>query len=331
MKGNLTTISRSTGIFAAGLSLAVVSSGWWSWHEAEEAQRAERRLGMRMTQWRGVVASEPTPTAEVAGALASQVEEARKVVRSWHARLGGTAPDPVYAHPVPEQRADAFFALAQFVEEQRTKAQRAAVEIRDHETFSFSAHRNSGPADEHLGLVHRQVVVVGRLLDALWKVRPVELIQVQRENPQQKNPLANAARTGSREGSPEDWMSWPDTRDLGEEGMVDSLAFQIGFVGRTATLRGYLAELSEESVPLVVRSVQVASLGADGRARRGRRTLDDLFRDEGEPGSSGHDQSDATVPIIPSNNAEFTVVVEYLDFVGPRQRLRGFVPEEISP
>tara|TARA_B110000305_G_scaffold240733_1_gene312268 strand:+ start:2142 stop:3134 length:993 start_codon:yes stop_codon:yes gene_type:complete len=303
------------------------SAVWWGQQQAATSTKLERQLRARLAQWRALSGSQPAPVSAVAEALAVQVAKARRTVNSLRQLLGASGKDPVRQTTPPEQRADAFFAIARFMEEQRSAASRTGVPVPETETFSFSAHRNSGPADEHIALVHRQTLVVTRLLNLLWQTRPVSLIAVQRENPSAKVDTGNKAITVSREGRPEDWFEWPSSRSLARDGIVDTLAFRIGFVGRTATLRGFLAGISAADVPLVVREVSVQPLGSNGQAPGGRRTLEDLFRDEPEPGEAAGESSN-TVSIIPANDAEFSVTIEYLDLVGPMLARAAELEEE---
>ena len=312
----LAKIPRAT--VAAVVLVLVLAAGaiWWSQQQAERASRAERQLRMRTTQWRALAGSQPAPVAAVAEAIATEVAKTERRLKALRQQLGVSDQDPVRGAEVPEARADAFFTIARFVEEQRAAAQRAGVNVPGTETFSFSAHRNSGPAVAHIGVVHRQTLIAQYLLNALWQVHPVSLTGVQRENPATKIESTVGESDAIREGRPEDWFVWPEIRSLARDGIVDTLALRVGFVGRTATLRAFMAAIAQSDAPLVVREVAVQPLGADGRASGGRRTLEDLFRDDSVPGK-GKSDSETTVPIIAANDAEFTVTVEYLDFTGP--------------
>lgn len=317
---------------AAVIMVMIMAGGavWWSQQQAERASQAERQLRMQTTQWHALAGSQPAPVAAVAEAMASEVARTERRVQSLRQQLGVSGKDPVRGAEVPGARADAFFTIARFMEEQRTAAQRAGVNVPGSETFSFSAHRNSGPADEHIGVVHRQTLIVQHLLNALWRVRPLNLTGVQRENPATKIESAADATNANREGRPGDWFVWPRERSLARDGIVDTLALRVGFVGRTATLRAFMGAIARSDAPLVVREVSVQPLGADGRASGGRRTLEDLFRDDSVPGE-GENVSATTVPIIAANDAEFTVTLEYLDFTGPALARADVRAEEGTP
>lgn len=304
-------IDRATAI-AVGLVVALMAGGvWWSLQKSGEAGTAERRLRMQLTQWRALAASDPAPVAAVAAELSRRVEAKEEIVQDLQRQLGAGRGNPVVQAELPASRADAFFAIAQFVERQQAAAVEAEVTLIENEAFGFSAHRNSGPADEFRGWVHRQMVVLDGVLSTLWTCRPSELLSVQREDPAQRYPDIATAR--SREGSPTDWMVWPESRSLRHAGVVDTMALRIRWVGQTSTLRAWFAQLGELDMPLVVRDVAVEPLES-GRPRGGRRSLADLFRDEGEPLIEGESGAGGPVPLIEDNAAVFTVTLEYLDF-----------------
>ncbi|GAB5559558.1 MAG: hypothetical protein SynsKO_12050 [Synoicihabitans sp.] len=318
MNIDLGKLPRSTVLGAVAFIAICSLVAWWSWQQAGQAERADRTLRMREMQWKGLQSSEPAPDAQVADRLEKQLAVAKAAVEELRAQLGAGNSDPIRNDDPPEQRADAFFVLAQFMERQQLAAQNAGVELADEEAFAFSAHRNSGPPDEHIALVHRQMLVVDELLNALWRANPVSLTQVWREDPTTKIPAADVTGVSSRSGRGSDWFEWSPQRSLASKGNMDTLAIRVGFVGRTTTLRRFLALLAESPAPLVVREIGVQPLGTNGQAAGRRRSLEDLFRDE-SPENSGAENASNTVPIIPANDAEFIVTVEYLDFVGPAE------------
>ncbi len=292
------------------LALLAVGAAWWSWSAHTRAEQAARRLRTVERTWRALSLSEPLPTAAVAEAWRDEREDLTASLAAARRALGAGRRDPVAQAEVPAARAEAFFALAQFVEAQRANAATAGVGVPPGTAFGFSAYANSGPDDAAIGLVHRQHQVVKALLETLWHNGARELTRVQREWPAGK--LA-AGSAGRREGRPEDYLEWPAARSLARAGLVDTLAVRVGFIGKTDDLRRYLNALAELPMPLVVRAVEVEPLGADGAARGGMRTLADLFRDESaEPVDA--EAEEGAVPIIGANDAEFLVTVEYLDF-----------------
>ncbi len=308
------SLSRNS-VIAIVLVAALAGGGvWWSWTQVREAGKAERRLRMQQAHWRALAASDPVPVVAVAAELSRRVETAETIVAELRQQLGVTRNDAVARDTVPPSRADAYFALAQFMERQARTARQAEVGLPDNPAFGFSAHRNSGPADEHRTFVHRQMLVLDQLLTALWTTQPEELVRVQRENPWiQIPPTAGLSRRA--EGDPADWLGWPESRSLRSSGIVDTLALRIGWIGRTATLRAWLRQLRDLAVPVVVREVTVEPVEA-WQAGGGRRSLADLFRDESETDLRGEESLGGAVPLIADNTALFWVTVEYLDLTG---------------
>ncbi len=305
--------ARVAGVLIFG---AVCAAGWWSWSAHGRAEQAARRLAAAERSWRSLEASEPVPTAAVAAAWRTRRESLERHLERARSALGAGTNNAITHSPPPAQRADAFFALARFVEEQRAAAGRAGVALPKECAFGFSAYAHRGPADEELALVHRQQQVTQGLLEILWRSGARALTRMQREVPADKLRTESTTVRGSGpvEGRREDYLQLPASRSLARAGLVDTLALRIGFVGKTSTLRNYLNELTRRPLPLVVRSVEVEPLGTDGTARGGVRTLADLFPDEQAAATTDGGEEQAAVPIIGMSDAEFLVTVEYLDF-----------------
>jgi hypothetical protein len=100
-------------------------------------------------------------------------------------------------------------------------------------------------------------------------------------------------------------------------GYVDTLAFRIVFSGQTAALRGFMNALAAPEIPLVVRSVEVTTGSADAQRQTAGRTNQpppNLF--PRAPGSAMTPEAavaSGSVPIVPENDARFTVTVELFE------------------
>ena len=303
---------QSDRIAWAAFILLLGLASWFAGSAYQRATQAARRVQVAEQNWRALGLADPMPTAEGAAHWRERRESLEKQLA--HARRALGEGREKSTTPVPTQRAEAFFAIAQFVERQRALAREAGVGLPEGYALGFSAYANSGPPDEELAIVHRQVQVVDALLELLWRSGARELTRVQRELPARKLTDATPRSGTSRaEGRPEDFLPGAAERSLARDGIVDMLELRLGFIGKTATLRRYLNELPALPLPLVVRAVEVEPLGANGAARGGIRTLADLFGEELEPveGAAG---DDGVVPIIASNESEFLVTVAYLDF-----------------
>lgn len=296
-------------IVVMGLMFGAV---FWSWSQHTRADKSARALQIKQREWEAMRQTVPAPVEEVAAELDRRSKQAESALRVMRRNLGGPKVDPVRSETPPAQRADAFFAIAQFVEAQRKRAETAGVRIPEGTNFGFAEYSNSGPETELIGLVHRQRLVLERLLDSVWKAGPISLTRVQREVPQVPGGESNVAR---RSGRQNDYLDTTTLRKLRREGVVDTLTFRIGFVGKTNTLRRYLTNLDETDLALVVRGIEVEPVSGDGGSIGGVRSLADLFRDD-EGAALGDENDSAAVPIIESNESEFLVTIEYLDFEG---------------
>ena len=226
--------SSQSRIVAAVTLLCVGLALWWSWRSHENAAKAQGHLRTIERSWQVLAASDPAPTAEVAAAWERRVAALESRLQQTRRALGESRADPVRSTAAPAQRAEAFFALAQFVEAQRTQAAQAGVRLADRYEFGFSAYSNSGPVDAELPIVHRQHLVVKAMLESLWGSGARELTRVQREAADTKvRGGETSQRTSRRDGRPEDYFELSPGRELARDGFVDTLAFRVGFTGNT--------------------------------------------------------------------------------------------------
>lgn len=296
-----------------GLMLGASS---WSLDRFNRAEKSARTLLVKQREWAALTRVTPALVPDITAELEAQAGRIEAKLRTARKRLGGGSDDPIRESEVPAQRAEAFFAIAQFVEAQRGLAQAAGVSVPDGTQFGFSAYSNSGPETELIGVVHRQQRVMSQLLGALWGAKPKSVTRTLREIPAVAG--AKVGGSGTRtSGRNNDFLRPASGRSLRRAGLVDTLTFQIGFVGKTNTLRRFLQNLEGTSVALVVRGIEVEPVSGDGSTSGGVRSLADLFRDDPEVSSEIAPESEA-VPIIESNLSEFLVTVSYLDFEGAR-------------
>lgn len=300
-----------------GLLALAFTAGGWSWQQYGRAEKAEKTWRLRQNEWAGMQSANPVPIVSVATELEQQVAAVERDLGKLRSLLGGADEDPIWGETPPAQRADAFFGLAQFVEAQRGRARQAGVQIPDGTQFGFSDYANSGPATEMIGEVFRQQLVMDRLLSALWRAHPLQLVRTQRDLPRSIVTVGGPERR--RGGARDDFLDWPESRRLARAGVVDTEAFCLGFVGQTSTLRRFLRELQQMDIPVAVRQIEVEPAGSDGRTLGGARSLADLFRDE-DAGLIAIEDSEIVVPVIAANDSTFSVTIEYLDFVGPTQK-----------
>ncbi|WP_221030117.1 Amuc_1100 family pilus-like protein [Actomonas aquatica] len=308
--GKLSTEQRG---LILGTVVLVALAAWWSWSAQGRAEAAQRRLRSVERSWQVLSLSEPLPTTEVAADWAARREALQEAMADGRKRLGGKGDDPLDV-PVGLQRAEAFFTLAQFAQAQREQAAAAGVVVPEGYALGFSAYANSGPQDADLPIVLRQYRLVEALLGTVWSSGARELTRVQREVPARKREDAANDRGVRGEGRAEDYLEWPAAQSLARDGLWQTLAVRVGFVGTTETLRQVLDAVQALPLPLVVRAVEVEPLGEDGTARGGVRSLADLFRNEEGAADAGAEAT-GRVAIIRATEAEFLITVEYIEFV----------------
>jgi hypothetical protein len=227
----------------------------------------------------------------------------------------------------PLSRTDAYFDIATFVERNTELADTFGVEIEPEERFSFGAYANEGPEKDFIIPIYKQRKVADHILEALFIAKPRQILGVKRED-------WGIVDLGN--GMPE---FRPKTVDRGRsngdifvinpevtarmDGVVDTIAFQISFVGQTSSLRIFMNLMANSDLPLVVRSVEVDSLAKTdkskterGRNRRGNgRNLDPFsaFETEEGDGSGLLSLESAKIPIVKENFSHFTVTIEFLE------------------
>jgi hypothetical protein len=185
---------------------------------------------------------------------------------------------------MPAKPIDAFFELAGFIEQLRTRAGQAQVVLKPDERFGFATHTNEGPAAEQIAAVHRQRLATQYLVETLLEARPLALLAMRRERP-----VAGARDSRDRA---EDFFELERPLSLRLPGQVETGAFRLEFTGQTAALRNFLNSLASYRQPVVVRSVEVEPLAAIPTAG---------------PVAAG-----APVPLVRQSLSKFAVTVEFV-------------------
>ncbi|MBL4575189.1 MAG: Amuc_1100 family pilus-like protein [Opitutaceae bacterium] len=264
----------------------------------------------------------PSPTAEnleVARAdLQQNVSALQEMLRSLN--VDGSNTLDLFRHP-PLSRTDAYFDIATFVERNRELAEKFGVEIRPEERFSFSAYTNEGPEQEYVIPIYKQRKVADHILEALFIAKPRQILWVKREDWEIVNPGEKVSRFQPkieiRGRSGGDIFTINPEVTARMAGVVDTIAFQISFVGQTSSLRIFMNLMADSELPLVVRSVEVESLvkaKADERHGRGRRSRSrNVVLEAEEISGSLLSLESAKIPIVKENFSHFTVTIEFLE------------------
>ena len=106
-----------------------------------------------------------------------------------------------------------------------------------------------------------------------------------------------------------------------EQGVIDTLGFQVVFTGDTNSLRTFLNDLNKFDLPIVVRSVEVERPSGEETtvAPDAGDQLDAIFGIFGDTEASVEDKQAAAdqleKPVILGNTSRFTVVLEYFEVI----------------
>jgi hypothetical protein len=193
----------------------------------------------------------------LSGQHAAQVEEQ---LERWRQSIAAEL--PVDGGPdEPRDRSGAFFVLEEFRARMRARAGELGTGLRRNEEFGFASHVHEGPEDRLIGSVHRQCQLIELFLTTLFREPPIELRSVQRERPAPMTVADVAATAGTAGGAPEDFFTVDPRISARVPGLIDSIGVRLVFVGRTATLRSFLAGIGGYGLPLIVRCVEVEGAG----------------------------------------------------------------------
>jgi hypothetical protein len=206
----------------------------------------------------------------------------------WEHRQPALAPSWSSGGALPTTRAEAFFELAQFVERMREEAKTSSVKLNPQERFGFSEYSHAGPEPDDFEKVAVARDATEFLLHALFRSRPQQLLGLSRE---QVKPMKVKQSSAAA-----DLFEWPEGSSLRRNGIVDSLALRVSFVGETVSLREFINVLAAAPGMVVVRSVEV-----DPAAEK----LNEATEKESV--------AEETVSLVRKSVSRFTVVVEFVE------------------
>jgi len=277
-------------LFGAGL--------WWTLRTIDAAGSAERQLTSKRYEWRMLTEGEAAATEDTSALLQAKKTSAARQLAMLAAKWHGPETE---AKPRPPDRAAAFFELAAMIDSLRKTAEAAGVGLQADEYFGFSSHRQTGPEERLIATVHRQQMVVQRLVETLCEASPTSLLAVQRE------PL-EAERVGrTQTGVAADFFAVDSRWSLRRDPAMRAQAYRTVFTGDTRVLRSFLSRLAVLELPLSVRLVEVEPLAEPSPGMK--------------PGAGGWTPSSADVtptPVLGARHSKFTVTVEHAVLNGAR-------------
>jgi hypothetical protein len=282
-------------VFAGLATLGLVALLWGIQSAWQEARAARRKLEFMQNELKALHAVSPAPTPRVA----ELIESERKVLRAARDALQEELSQP-RADKNPANRTEAFFALTEFVEETRNRAQLRGVRIKPDERFGFTSYAQSGPETANIPEVFAQCLIVEHLLEALFAARPEELVGIQRCP---RESFGHTAQSNAHTGS-DDFFLLEKAWSAGQPGVVETTGYRLAFTGQTIALRAFLNRLADSGLPLIVRLVEVEPLPKSGQSVSVQTAHAGITL-------TGPAAGEAAVPLIERNSVTFTVVLEH--------------------
>lgn len=170
--------------------------------------------------------------------------------------------------PRPQGPTEACGMLAAMAQRLRARAAAHGVALADGESCGFATYAQAGPAATQLSAVHRQCLAVEEAVGLLIDAEPTAIVAVRREalpgEPGADGLGGGAIMAADAAGT----FRLTSGRDWRVEGVVESAAVQLQFVGHTVVLRRFLNRVTASAPLLAVRGVACES--ADNVPRRDR-------------------------------------------------------------
>ena len=302
-------VTISVVAFIAGIVFSVLSY--------LELDKASRNFIKADKSFKQLVNSSPSPTlqnVEISNENVLALQERLESIRNDLER-GKEPLDDIGGNEVVEkiknfQREFKELALSNYDENGM-----APIEIPEKFGFGFDrfSSKSSPPKDQkEINMLYQQVEILRYLLTKLYESNPKSLISIKRESAK------------INEGGIDDESFYTDSSifDINSaisarvEGAIETLAFEISFMGKTNSLRQYLNDLSEFNMPIVVRSINVNRPEVSIKINDNFNNYDqefDIFGDEVKK----IQEEQKKEPVVTDNISEFTLTLEYFRIVLP--------------
>ena len=307
--------------------LAGCALGFLAYRKADVARQAFDRDEQRLHK---LLEESPAPTdanLEVARFNLSRLQE---LVTKRLAATKAKLTDFENRNPVPASRSQMFFQLQAYrnqltIDASNLAKQNYASRISDGEdsddvldvlrlpenfSFGFSRYLNEPPADEDIGYVHRQKIILEHIIRKLFQSYPhsIEAVMRQSVSGQTVKPVNN------RQSRFQDEFEIPDHLTAARDGVVATLAFKVEFTGFTQSLRLFLSQIERFELPIIVRSVEVSPGKVATTIPKSIQSSDVgfqiFFNNDGTLESVTEQVRD---PVVTNNISHFSVILEYIE------------------
>lgn len=318
--------------FTSLIVLGALTAGqaWLVYDQRAKLSKLTREVAQKEQTLSAFASQNPFPSQANLEAVEKDLAQARVASDDIRSVLSASSEvaSEIAAAVVPASSTDAYFDIAGFVERIRTAAKEASIRLDDKNRLGFVTYANTGPDRELIAPVFRQRQHIEFLLNALIKSAPVEILNVQRERPltaDQVRQIEQAVRDGlpvptfgpASENNVDYFVI--DSRTTARvPNFVNASSYRLSFRGNTLALRAFLNELALFQLPVVVRSVEVATAvaGPAGTAQTAPAPATTLAGIFGVPAAAKDAAAKAAEkPLVDQNDSRFTVTVEFVALV----------------
>ena len=264
-----------------------------------------------------LINSSPTPSdANVAISNTNVLELSNKLASMREELERGTKVDPsldgVQVTAGIQQYISKFKALAANHEDENGPL---AINIPEGFAFGFDRFKLESTVPEdpsEISLLDKQRDILDFLMTELFATNPQGITSVKRE----------VARVISEEEAFEvsddpSIFKISSSVSSSVEGAIDTIAFEIGFKGKTQSLREYLNRLAQFERPIVVRSINVTrpneSVKVKSKEKSKKSRLLESFGEE----IQSLEEDMRKDPVVTDNVSEFSITLEYIEVVLP--------------
>lgn len=300
-----------TSLLLAGALTA--GQAWMLFSQRSDVHKISAEIEQKKEALDAFQRQNPFPSRENLEAIEEDrlaAEKTRGQIRSL-LQAEGDVSASIASAVLPVSPTEAFFDIANYVERLRALARETQVGFAPENRFGFSAYSTRGPEGGLVKSVFEQRQYAEYLIGALLRTEnpPKEFIGLQRGQP--VNPgSANIETSGG--GGSGDYFSMDARTSARVSGSVATIPFRLSFIGNTAVLRDFLNELALFKVPVVVRSVEVESLGGNSRASSpAPRAANNIFGGN----SPAANTAEAVKPLVEQVDSRFIVTVEIVSLV----------------
>ncbi len=306
-------------VLTAVLALCVAAfavESFFLWRFNTQIMLVQRNLKTAHDTAQAMEQASPAPTDDNKSAALKNVDDLQAALDKVTNTLQNT---PLKITDVPKSASDLLVAIQSYVTDLAAKAKAKNVILPSPDfAFGMSMYvgRASPPPADKIPAVYTQMKVLDYILghlmgDAKMDDQQMMLVSIMRENV-----AVPSSPTAAFSASPDqpDIFVIPSTITARGPGL-DTLAFQIQFIGYTESLRMLLSDLKTFEMPLVVRSIQVTHADES--------TLEAAVNGGNPPALSAAERAKAKAnasvrkPVVSENLSQFTLVIEYVQLPQP--------------